>query len=105
VLGRRIEITALRKNGEEFPVEISITPVDMPGSATRFSGFLRDITERKQNEKKLKEAVRARDEFLSIASHEFKTPLTSLRLNAQIRLRSFSRAEVALPMERLRRIA
>lgn len=55
---------------------------------------LRDITEQKENEirvkeneKSLLEAVKARDEFLSIASHELNTPLTSLRLQAQLHKR------------------
>jgi signal transduction histidine kinase len=42
-----------------------------------------DITERKDLESELREAVRIRDEFLSIASHELRTPLTSLRLRAE----------------------
>lgn len=47
VLGRRIEVTALRKTGEEFPVELSITPYN-DGTGPVFLGFLRDITVRKQ---------------------------------------------------------
>ena len=47
MLGRRIEMTAIRADGSEFPVELAIirTPLDGPPS---FTGFLRDITERKQ---------------------------------------------------------
>src|SRR6202050_2265270 len=54
-LGRRIEITALRADGSEFPVELAITrtPLDGPPS---FIGFLRDITEHKGNENALREA-------------------------------------------------
>lgn len=47
-------------------------------------GIVRDITKTKENEEALKEALFYRDEFLSIASHELKTPLTSLKLNCQI---------------------
>jgi PAS domain S-box-containing protein len=39
-------------------------------------------------------AVQARDEFMSIASHELKTPLTSLKLQAQIRARDLQRGEL-----------
>jgi PAS domain S-box-containing protein len=46
VLGRRIEILALRKTGEEFPVELSISPVQEGGDFI-FVGCLRDLTERK----------------------------------------------------------
>lgn len=42
-----------------------------------------------------KDAIRARDEFLSIASHELKTPLTSLKLQAQLRKRDFQRGKLS----------
>jgi len=45
VLGRRMELSGLRKNGEEFPVELSISPIQDDESIL-FVGCLRDITER-----------------------------------------------------------
>lgn len=53
MLGTRIEISALRNDGAEFPVELSVVPVPR-GEAMFFSGFLRDISERKQGEAQLK---------------------------------------------------
>src|SRR5215469_16955365 len=44
VIGRRIEVSGLRKNGEEFPVELSISPIQ-ERDENLFIGFLRDITE------------------------------------------------------------
>src|SRR5215471_3895140 len=44
VVGRRIEVSGLRKNGEEFPVELSISPIQ-DRDENLFIGFLRDITE------------------------------------------------------------
>lgn len=44
--------------------------------------------------KSVQESVKARDEFLSIASHELKTPLTSLKLQTQIRNRKLSKGEI-----------
>jgi PAS domain S-box-containing protein len=52
VLNRRIEITACRRNGEEFPVELAITPIKTARSIT-FSASLRDIGERKSAEEAL----------------------------------------------------
>ena len=49
IVGQRIEITAVRKNGEEFPVELAITRIQTGGPPI-FTGHIRDITERKQAE-------------------------------------------------------
>jgi PAS domain S-box-containing protein len=56
VLGRRIELTALHRDGREFPVELSITPTRM-GDAVSFSAFVRDITERKNAQTRLQEQL------------------------------------------------
>ncbi|CAN7312492.1 PAS domain S-box protein [Phenylobacterium sp. LjRoot225] len=53
VLNRRIEIAALHRDGHEFPVELAITAIRI-GDGVTFAGFVRDITERKQAEAKLK---------------------------------------------------
>ena len=55
VLGRRIEITALRAGGEEFPVELAITPIPL-GGETLFTATVRDISERRRAEEALKQA-------------------------------------------------
>lgn len=62
-------------------------------SAEGLSVYFRDVTERKRHEQALREAIRARDEFLSIASHELKTPLTSLKLQTQMRQRSLGKGD------------
>jgi PAS domain S-box-containing protein len=58
VLDRRIEITGMRSDGTTFPVELTITRIGVPGPPT-FTGYLRDITDRKQFEAELR-ASRAR---------------------------------------------
>ena len=66
VLGRRLELTAVRADGSEFPTELAITriPTDGPPS---FTGYLRDITDRKRAEEKLRrsEAFLAEGQHLS----------------------------------------
>ena len=52
VLNKRLELTGLNRDGQEFPVELSITPI-RSGDETGFTAFLRDITERKQAEDRL----------------------------------------------------
>ena len=53
VLGRRVEMTAIRADGSEFPVELAITRIPLDGPPS-FTGYLRDITERKQAEEELR---------------------------------------------------
>jgi PAS domain S-box-containing protein len=53
VLDHRLELTGMRADGTEFPVELTITRIDVPGPPT-FAGYLRDITERKAAEAELR---------------------------------------------------
>ena len=52
IAGRRIEITAMRRDGEEFPVELAITRIARGGSVPLFAGHIRDITERRRSEQR-----------------------------------------------------
>src|SRR6266516_2161505 len=58
ILDRRLELTGLHKNGTAFPIELTITRIGLPGPAT-FTGYLRDISDRKRAEDELR-ASRAR---------------------------------------------
>ena len=70
-IGRRSEVTAMRRDGSEFPAEMSLLRI--PGvDPPLFTAFVRDISERKQIE-------RLKSEFVSTVSHELRTPLTSIR--------------------------
>jgi PAS domain S-box-containing protein len=55
LLNRRLEITGMRADGSTFPVELAITRIDVPGPP-KFTGYLRDITERKAAEAELRES-------------------------------------------------
>jgi PAS domain S-box-containing protein len=57
---------------------------DAEGQVVVVRGAILDITALKETEAALQEAVRTRDDFLSLASHELRTPLTSLRLQLQM---------------------
>jgi PAS domain S-box-containing protein len=75
VLGRRVEITAVRADGSEFPVEVAITRIPLDGPPS-FTGYLRDITERKQSE----EALRRGAAFLAEGHHLSATGTFSWRV-------------------------
>jgi PAS domain S-box-containing protein len=67
MLGKRLEMTALRADGSEFPVELAITRIPLDGPPS-FTGYLRDITERKRSEESLRrsEAYLAEAQKLSL---------------------------------------
>jgi len=80
----------VRKDGTRFWADVVISAVrDADGVLRGFSKVTRDLTERKLAEEErlrlaqAQEAIRLRDEFLSIASHELKTPITALHLHLQ----------------------
>ena len=66
VIGKRIELTAMRSDRTEFPVELAITRIDSAGEPA-FTGHLRDISDRKRAEVE-RQAASRRWEFLAQAS-------------------------------------
>jgi PAS domain S-box-containing protein len=93
----------VRKDGTRFWANVVITPVcDASARLVGFVKVTRDLTaRRKMEEERLRlaqarEAIRLRDEFLSIASHELKTPLTALQLQLQA-IQEAAADEKALP--------
>src|ERR687888_1071787 len=66
IVGQRVELTAMRKDGSEFPAEASITCVECEGDLL-FTGFIRDISERAANERELREARDRAERYLNMA--------------------------------------
>jgi PAS domain S-box-containing protein len=82
ILDRRLELTGLHKNGTEFPVELTVTRIALPGPPM-FTGYLRDITERKRVEAELR-ASRAR--LVEVADGERRRIQQNLHDGAQQRI-------------------
>jgi len=64
-IGKRVEMTALRADGKEFPIELALTQVKLDGPPM-FTGVIRDITERRRAEKQVRDS---REQLRALAAY------------------------------------
>ena len=92
ILGERVELSAMRSNGEEFPVELTITRLGLDG-APRFAGFIRDLSrvhhaeeERRKVELKMQQAQKLESLGLlaSGIAHDFNNLLVGVLGHADL---------------------
>jgi len=74
----------IRKDGSQFPISFSIAPLYQDGRSQGAVLEFQDITKRKELE-------RQKDDFIAVASHELKTPVTSMKTYTQVLKRKFER--------------
>lgn len=102
-IGRELPFETVLNDGSRRPYSLDVMyhPFrDADGKVSGILAFVQDVTDavkaRQDSERlnqDLRESVEARDDFLSIASHELKTPLTSLKLQSQLLRRQLAGAD------------
>jgi PAS domain S-box-containing protein len=122
-IGRVLELVGRRKNGEEFPIELTVSALCIDGG-WQAVGIIRDITQRKQIERQqelyaaalegqrqameqlygaAEVANRAKSEFLANMSHEIRTPMTAILGYADLLAESLDKPEQLDAVQIIRR--
>lgn len=110
-LPQTVEITGKKKNGGLFDGEIAFSPVIIHDEIKGIVCNIRDITKRKQMEEKLRSALSKEKElnllktnFVSMVSHDFRTPLTVIQTSTQLLQRYINPTDLERREQQLNKI-
>lgn len=94
-IGHIRQVSALRKNGEEFPIELSVTQLTEVEDGARYGAFIRDVSEKVRLQSELMERERAATvgTTASMLVHEIGNPLNNMALQLQALRRRVSKLE------------
>jgi PAS domain S-box-containing protein len=74
-----VELELVHANGDIIPLEVNIAPFKKDNEFAGMVCTIRDITERRRVENELKKSERLKTEFMNIAAHELKSPVTPIK--------------------------
>ena len=74
-----VELELINKNSDLIPIEVNIAPYNKENEFAGMVCTIRDITERRKVEDELKKSERLKTEFMNIAAHELKSPVTPIK--------------------------
>lgn len=105
-VGKEMPLTLTDENGGKHTIYIDVRYQPFRDTNGNIKGVLalhQDVTDQFLAKTALQDALKLRDEFLSIASHELKTPLTSLKLNVNMMIKAIDKGDYSL--DRIRSFA